>query len=497
MAASTAIRPGDSVVNLGRIWRLRAFTLGHRSADDAVTLRLRALFDDRKTRTVSYPRMITLDNREVSFRSVINQPVLSSSASASLGAGATSTNSIEYIPIGTVINILPKRMSDGQVLLNISITVSDIVGTELINGNPFPIASSRVYSAPVTVESGYTVAINGLDSANSEFSETGVPLLGRIPILGLAFNAKEERRHKQHLMMLITPTLLDTRGPGVPDRPTIRNPWDNQPMAESRPVAAAAMPASPATNSIAQAEVRTGIDAGAEDVDPLLLASAVPAEPKKRFRLFGKKDDKEAEGDNAEVTPVAVASAEKPATLVDAAEKAFSGNQQTTWTSVAEAGGNKPAESLKNEKPDATPAAPAAAATTVAAASPAPAPMPVKKAAAPASAPAAPAKGIDWKGDQLAGGAEAVPGAVAYLQQELEKATTSGGKDADKVFAQSDRLLRYINDLRDSGQVPVEGQLSDEWWSLLTVKTKAQGLKATATGGPQPALVNNVKPEDQ
>ena len=60
---------------------------------DDVNVRLRALFDDRKNRTVSYPRMITLDNREVSFRSVINQPVLSSSASTSLGAGATETNS--------------------------------------------------------------------------------------------------------------------------------------------------------------------------------------------------------------------------------------------------------------------------------------------------------------------------------------------------------------------------------------------------------------------
>jgi hypothetical protein len=138
-----------------------------------LNLKLRALFSDRKTKTVSYPRMVTLDNREVSFRSVVNQPVLGSSASASLGAGATQTSSVEYIPIGTVINILPKRMSGDKILLNVSVTVSDIIGTEMIGGNPYPIATSRVYTAPLTVQSGYTVAISGLDAARMEDTQAG------------------------------------------------------------------------------------------------------------------------------------------------------------------------------------------------------------------------------------------------------------------------------------------------------------------------------------
>ncbi len=140
-----------------------------------LNLKLRALFSDRKTKTVSYPRMVTLDNREVSFRSVVNQPVLGSSASASLGAGATQTSSVEYIPIGTVINILPKRMSGDKILLNVSVTVSDIIGTEMIGGNPYPIATSRVYTAPLTVQSGYTVAISGLDAARMRRPRRGFP----------------------------------------------------------------------------------------------------------------------------------------------------------------------------------------------------------------------------------------------------------------------------------------------------------------------------------
>ena len=185
--------------------------------------RLSALYSDSRTRSVSYPRMVTLDNREVAFRSVVNQPVLSSSASASLGAGATQTSSVEYIPIGTVINVLPKTMNNGKILLNVSVTVSDIVGTEVINGNPFPIASSRVYTAPLTVKSGYTVAISGLDAANCSHSETGVPFFGKLPLVGEAFRFRRDNRSRQHLMMLITPVIIN--GCGVTKKPITKDPW--------------------------------------------------------------------------------------------------------------------------------------------------------------------------------------------------------------------------------------------------------------------------------
>lgn len=192
---------------------------------DEINLKLRALFEDRKTKTVSYPRMLTLNNREVAFRNVRNEPVLANSSSTSLGAGATNTSAVDYLPIGTVVNILPKKMDNGNITLNVAITISDIIGEKMIEGNPFPIASSRVYTAPIQVKSGYTVAISGLDAAHSDRNKTGVPVLGRIPILGHAFKASYRRDSKQHLMMLITPTLMQPTGPGVSKKPISRDPW--------------------------------------------------------------------------------------------------------------------------------------------------------------------------------------------------------------------------------------------------------------------------------
>ena len=124
-----------------------------------VQAKVLALVKDRETTTVSYPRVLTKNNREVAIQSVVNQPVLSAQSSTTPGVGGTTTSSVSYLPIGTSINVLPKRLDDGRISLQVLITVSSIIGSEIIDGNSYPVASSRVFTAPLEVESGYTLAI--------------------------------------------------------------------------------------------------------------------------------------------------------------------------------------------------------------------------------------------------------------------------------------------------------------------------------------------------
>jgi type II secretory pathway component GspD/PulD (secretin) len=192
--------------------------LGILSAMD-LSVKLRALLKDEDTKTISYPRMVTMNNREVAMRAVVNQPVLAASSSSSSGGGATNTAQVSYLPIGTVLSILPKKMGDDKVLLNIAVTLSSIIGNEVLQGNPYPVASSRVYSAPVEVNSGYTVAIGGLNEARERESETGVPVLSKIPVLGWAFKYKSKARNHKDMMLFITPYLIDGKDGGLPLQP--------------------------------------------------------------------------------------------------------------------------------------------------------------------------------------------------------------------------------------------------------------------------------------
>jgi len=181
-----------------------------------VSASLQAFLRDKDTTVVQYPRVLTINNREVVIRSVINQPVLASTSSVTPGVGGTTAASVSYLPIGTIINILPKVMPDGSVILNVAITVSNILRFENVQiqpgqNQPYPVAASRVYNATLQVDSGYTLAVSGLDEATDTKDKTGIPLLKDVPGIGELFKSKNRTQSKRNLIIFITPTVIQNR----------------------------------------------------------------------------------------------------------------------------------------------------------------------------------------------------------------------------------------------------------------------------------------------
>ena len=110
-------------------------------------------------------------------------------------------------------------MADGRIQLQVLITISSIIGSEIIDGNSYPVATTRQFSAPLEVESGWTLAIGGLDEANESVGGSGLPLLSRIPIGRHIFGNTTQSQTRKNLMIFITPTLLDVRSGGLTEEP--------------------------------------------------------------------------------------------------------------------------------------------------------------------------------------------------------------------------------------------------------------------------------------
>lgn len=414
-----------------------------------LNLKLRAIYNDRNARTVSYPRMVTLDNREVSFRSVVNQPVLGSSASTSLGAGATETSSIEYLPIGTVINVLPKRMAGDKILLNVSITVSDIIGTEFINGNPFPIATSRVYTAPLTVKSGYTVAISGLDAARTSEDERGVPILGKLPILGNAFRRKQKDRSRQHLMMLITPIAMDGGTEGLTKKPVIKEPWATGPANDY------------SKSPVYDGPTRTNSDLpsyppqNGYEVDDVPDFTAKPVS-RKSSQTFGMKSEADTSPMVANTSERSVGSDSsmiKPA-LVPKADPA-----NTPMIVDARPVQAMPIDAPEKEMPKAAPAPAVDAADKT--------PAPEKEAAS--SADAGKVSELKSSVGNLVKQIAAIPGGEGKLSPDDAQIVSN-------VYDESQKLLSEVDLVRGDKSRPLQGDLGDVWWDLINLKTKVVKL---------------------
>lgn len=205
-----------------------------------VAFSIQAFMEDRETSIVQYPRVLTVNNREVAISNARNEPILGSSTE-SQSTVTTQTNQIEYLPIGTQLNILPKTMPDGSVFLNVAITVSNILGTKPIQTgvgvNEFPVTSSRIYQAALQVDSGYTLAVGGFEEAVDALQRNGVPLLQDIPGLGELFKSRGRAQNKKNLIVFITPTIIYNRleSSGISESPSTTLPI--RPGGEPRPPA--------------------------------------------------------------------------------------------------------------------------------------------------------------------------------------------------------------------------------------------------------------------
>jgi hypothetical protein len=191
-----------------------------------VSVALQAFMADRQSSLVQYPRVLTLNNREVAITSAENTPVNSGVQNVSSGdVGGQNVGSLEYIPVGTQINILPKAVGQKQIALTVAITISQIVDFVRLNlgtgENAYPVTTQRVYNAALQVDSGYTLAVGGLEKVADRNNTGGIPLLQNIPGLGYLFKNKNTSRDKSNLIIFITPYLITdpAQTPGISEKP--------------------------------------------------------------------------------------------------------------------------------------------------------------------------------------------------------------------------------------------------------------------------------------
>ncbi len=194
---------------------------------DQFSVTLQAFMQDRDTSIVQYPRVLTVNNKEVAITSADNTPlnVGTSTSVSATGTSGTTVGQLGYLPTGTQINILPKVVNSSQIAMTVAITVSSVVGELPINlgtgVNLYPVTSQRVYNASLQVDSGNTLAVGGLEKVDDSNVAGGVPVLKDIPGLGYLFKNKNKRRNKVNLIIFITPYLIGdpAKTPGISESP--------------------------------------------------------------------------------------------------------------------------------------------------------------------------------------------------------------------------------------------------------------------------------------
>ncbi len=190
---------------------------------------VQAIASDHMSSIVQDPVIYTSNNREVSFKATSQQPIQEGTTTIGSATAAT-TSQIAYIDVGTEVTILPCILPGSGpakelVQLNLSINVSSIIGQQTINGNQYPITSSRTYAYSVAIPNGETLAIAGLEERSRQTTDNKIPIFGDLPLIGYAFKNKSDSVIHTTLLAFITPELIQTESTAPPGEAAVVPPF--------------------------------------------------------------------------------------------------------------------------------------------------------------------------------------------------------------------------------------------------------------------------------
>ena len=159
-----------------------------------------------RSRVLSAPTVIASDNVAANIQVGSQIPILTSQGVVPGGTGGTSlfSNTIQNRNTGVILSVTPRINAGGWVTLEVQQEVSS-PGPPPTAGIQSPSINIRSVDTQVTVKNGQTIAIGGIISESNGFSRNRVPLLGRIPGLGLLFGSTSRKKSRTELIALITP----------------------------------------------------------------------------------------------------------------------------------------------------------------------------------------------------------------------------------------------------------------------------------------------------
>ena len=186
----------------------------------AFGLVIKALQEDTGTNVLSAPNILTMDNEEASIEIGETVPFPTGGSMASMLGGAASAASGFGFPsvsftredVGIILRITPQVNESDHVTMEIYQEISEVKegsagDSTLSSGGPR--TTKRSAETVVNVMSNQTIVIGGLMQEVETESESKVPILGDIPLLGALFRSKIKRKRKTNLLIFLTPHVID------------------------------------------------------------------------------------------------------------------------------------------------------------------------------------------------------------------------------------------------------------------------------------------------
>lgn len=174
-----------------------------------------------KTRVISQPKIVALNNQSAILKVVDNQVYFTTSVSADSNQSTTTITfetEVHTVPVGFMMTVTPFVADNDRVELYVRPNISRILGyvadphPELARAgvkSEIPIIQEREISTTLQLKSGETVVIGGLMQSENADTSNGLPGLADAPGFGSLFKSIDNSSSRSELVIFLRPVLVE------------------------------------------------------------------------------------------------------------------------------------------------------------------------------------------------------------------------------------------------------------------------------------------------
>ena len=197
-----------------------AYSNPHAAAGGNISSTIKLLDSFGKTRVLSSPKLMVLNNQTAMLKVVDNRvyfTIKADTVTNQTTSTTTFTTTQNVVPIGFIMNVTPQISEGDMVTINVRPTVTRIIDT-VSDPNPalaaakvislIPVTQTREMESVLKVASGQTAILGGLMLDSFEGKREGLPLASRIPLFGDLVSKRNDKTEKTELVIFIRPYVV-------------------------------------------------------------------------------------------------------------------------------------------------------------------------------------------------------------------------------------------------------------------------------------------------
>ncbi len=169
---------------------------------------LSALANLTDVKVLSSPSIVALDNQPALLQVGDEVPITTGTATILSSPSTPIVNTIQMYNTGVILKVLPHVNTNGSIELEVDQEVSSVVNSNNSQSTLTPTISQRRVHSTVSVMTGQTVLLGGLISDNTQKTQSGIPGLSDIKVLGALFGSTDNTNTRSEIIIFIRPQLI-------------------------------------------------------------------------------------------------------------------------------------------------------------------------------------------------------------------------------------------------------------------------------------------------